>query len=116
MSSYPKDDSRSIADGNTVLEPRAIDKQLRRIVSSPEFKATARQKKILQFVVEKTLEGQADEIKGYTVATSVFGRKETSPATFHDALKALAHAAIKEPECPLCLDVFRRSLLRKLRP
>ena len=64
-------------DGNTALKPRAIDKQLRRIVSSPEFKATARQKKFLRFVVEKTLEGQADEIKGYTVATSVFGRKET---------------------------------------
>jgi adenylate cyclase len=77
MSSYPKDDSRSIADGNTVLEPRAIDKQLRRILSSPDFKATPRQKKFLLFVVDITLEGRADEIKGYTIATSVFGRKET---------------------------------------
>ena len=66
-----------MADSNIVLKPRAIDEQLRRIMSSPEFKATPRQKKFLQFVVEKTLEGQADEIKGYTIATSVFGRKET---------------------------------------
>jgi TolB-like protein len=46
-------------------------------MSSSEFKATSRQKKFLQFVVEKTIEGRADEIKGYTIATSVFGRKET---------------------------------------
>ena len=64
-------------DGNTALKPRAIDEQLHRIISSPEFKATSRQKKFLQFVVDMTLEGRIDEIKGYTIATSVFGRKET---------------------------------------
>ena len=64
-------------DCNTVTEPRTIDAQLRRILSSPEFKATSRQKKFLQFVVKKTVEGQADEIKGYTIATGVFGRNET---------------------------------------
>ena len=77
MPSYTKNKRRSITDGNTVLKPRAIDEQLRRIMSNPEFKATSRQKKFLQFVVEKTIEGRADEIKGYTIATSVFGRKET---------------------------------------
>ncbi len=77
MPSYPKNKRRSITDGNTVLRPRTIDEQLRRIMSSPQFKATSRQKKFLQFVVEKTVEGRADEIKGYTIATSVFGRKET---------------------------------------
>ena len=77
MPSYSKNTRRSITDGNTVLKPRAIDEQLRRIMSSPEFKATSRQKKFLQFVVDMTLEGRADEIKGYTIATSVFGRKET---------------------------------------
>lgn len=77
MPSYPKDNKRSMTDGDTVLKPRAIVEQLRRILSSPEFKATSRQKKFLQFVVEKTIEGRADEIKAYTIATSVFGRKET---------------------------------------
>ena len=66
----------------------------------PGIQSHSPAKKFLQFVVEKTLEGQADEIKGYTVATSIFGRKETSPAAFHDALEALEHAAIKEPGCP----------------
>jgi adenylate cyclase len=66
-----------MTDGDTVLKPRALVEQLRRILSSPEFEATSRQKKFLQFVVEKTIEGRADEIKAYTIATSVFGRKET---------------------------------------
>jgi TolB-like protein len=45
-------------------------------MSSPEFKATTRQKKFLQFVVKRSYEGRADDIKGYTIATGVFGRKE----------------------------------------
>jgi len=33
--------------GDTVIEPEPIDEQLRRIMSSPEFNATSRQKKFL---------------------------------------------------------------------
>jgi TolB-like protein len=64
-------------DGNTAIDPRIIDEQIHKIMSSPEFKATPRQKKFLQFVVEKTLEGRTEELKGYTIATDVFGRKDT---------------------------------------
>jgi len=53
-----------------------IQKQLRRILDSPEFQATDRQREFLQFVVLETLAGRSYEIKGYTVATQVFGRKE----------------------------------------
>jgi adenylate cyclase len=55
-------------------DPKAIKEQLQRILSSPEFKATARQKKFLQFVIVEFLEGRSSEIKAYTVATHVFGR------------------------------------------
>jgi adenylate cyclase len=60
---------------NRVTDPIAIEEQLHRILSSPEFNATARQKKFLRFVTQMFLEGRAGEIKGYTVATDVFGRK-----------------------------------------
>jgi len=60
---------------NRVTDPLAIEEQLHRILSSPEFDATARQKKFLRFVTQMFLEGRAGEIKGYTVATDVFGRK-----------------------------------------
>jgi TolB-like protein len=60
---------------NRVTDPIAIEEQLHRILSSSEFNATARQKKFLRFVTQMFLEGRTSEIKGYTVATDVFGRK-----------------------------------------
>lgn len=57
--------------------PQIIKSQLQRILSSSNFKASPRLKKFLQFVVERTLAGRANEVKGYTIATGVFGRKET---------------------------------------
>ncbi len=69
-------------DSNRVTDPIAIKAQLHRILSSPEFNATARQKKFLRFVTQMFLEGRAGEIKGYTVATDVFGRKsDFDPST-----------------------------------
>lgn len=58
------------------FSPAAIVGQMGRILNSPEFKATDAQRAFLQYVVEKKLSGHADEIKGYTVATEVFGRNE----------------------------------------
>jgi len=49
--------------------------QMQRILSSPEFHATDMQRKFLEFIITETLAGNAHEIKGYTVATCVFGRK-----------------------------------------
>ncbi|MDB4443980.1 hypothetical protein N9174_01400 [bacterium] len=67
---------------NCVTDPKAIEEQLHRILSSPEFDATARQKNFLRFVTQMFLEGRAGEIKGYTVATDVFGRKtDFDPST-----------------------------------
>ena len=61
-------------DSDPVTDPKAIEEALDRILSSPEFEATARQKNFLRFVTQMFLEGRAGEIKGYTVATDVFGR------------------------------------------
>jgi adenylate cyclase len=46
------------------------------MLDSPNFNATPQQKALLKYVVNRTLEGNADSIKGYTVATEVFGRRE----------------------------------------
>ena len=54
----------------------SIRNQLQRILASPEFTATDSQRKFLNFVVLETLAGNSDRIKGFTVATSVFGRRD----------------------------------------
>jgi adenylate cyclase len=52
-----------------------ISHQLERMLASSDFHATPQQKALLKYVVNRTLEGKADSIKGYTVATEVFGRR-----------------------------------------
>ena len=55
--------------------PDTVREQLNRILSHPEFHATPQQRDFLRFVVTETLEGREHQIKGYTVATQVLGRK-----------------------------------------
>jgi adenylate cyclase len=54
--------------------PADVRAQLRRILQSSEFDASERNRQFLTYVVEETLEGRADRIKAYNIATSVFGR------------------------------------------
>ncbi len=52
-----------------------INHQLEAILASPDFTATPQQVCLLRYVVEQTLAGNAESIKGYTIATEVFGRR-----------------------------------------
>ena len=45
------------------------------MLGNPDFKATPQQIALLEYVVNQTLAGNAGQIKGYTVATEVFGRR-----------------------------------------
>jgi adenylate cyclase len=56
------------------LTPEAIRIQLERILDSAEFRASDKQRKFLSFVVDETLEDHASQIKGYTIAVTVYGR------------------------------------------
>ncbi|UCD77953.1 MAG: hypothetical protein JSW26_21465 [Desulfobacterales bacterium] len=62
-------------NSESALDNKKIQRQLQRILDSPEFKATKSQREFFQFVVSEALAGRSHEIKGYTVATRVFGRK-----------------------------------------
>jgi hypothetical protein len=64
------------ANADSPIPADRIQRQLQRILTSPAFRATEAQKAFLEFVVKKTLSGESEEIKGYTVATRVFGRRE----------------------------------------
>jgi adenylate cyclase len=52
----------------------AVREAVARIVSSPDFDASDRNRRFLDFVVEETLAGRADRIKAYAIATIAFGR------------------------------------------
>ena len=52
--------------------------QVRRIVASSGFVAAENVRRLLEFTVDKTLRGHADEIKEFTLGLEVFGRKASS--------------------------------------
>ncbi len=51
--------------------------QLERILNGESFRASQRRREMLRFIVEETLAGRGDRMKGVAVAMSVFGRDET---------------------------------------
>lgn len=58
----------------------AVRDQLERVLASRQFQSSELQQRFLSFVVEKTLNGSADEIKEYTIGAEAFRRgKEFDP-------------------------------------
>ena len=57
--------------------PDAVRSQLDRVLGSTDFAPSARMTSFLRYVVEETLEGRAERLKEYTIATEVFGRDES---------------------------------------
>ncbi len=70
-------------DENRDGEPSAKDilSQLDKILASPDFERAGRMKRFLRFVVERALEGHAQELKEYTIAVEVFERDESFDPT-----------------------------------
>jgi len=99
-----------------------INEQMEHILCSPEFTATKAQRAFLRYVVEKTLSGESEEIKGYTVATEVFGRKDdfdqaTDPIVSIQANKlrrALEHYYLAAgPNDPIRIDIPKGTYVPK---
>jgi adenylate cyclase len=72
MSSKPNGPSGS--SGHS-LPDDDIRQQLQKILASPEFQRAPMLCDFLRFVVQRTVAGRGQEIKGYTVATEAMGRK-----------------------------------------
>jgi adenylate cyclase len=60
-----------------ILPLEAIQDTLERILASVDFDASERNRRFLRHVVEETLAGRADRIKGYSIAVAVFDRDAT---------------------------------------
>ena len=50
------------------LPDEIVRTHLERIIQSPRFNASEKQKRFLKFIVEETLQGRAAQLKAYTVA------------------------------------------------
>lgn len=60
----------------SAVSDEAVRRELGRILSSPDFEVSERNRRFLSHVVEETLAGRADRIKAYSIAVGVFGRRD----------------------------------------
>jgi TolB-like protein len=77
MAKQKLDDSTPEGSQPTATEVRAA---LERVLHSSCFEHAGRASDFLRFVVDRTLAGEADRLKGYTIAVEVFGRPPTFDA------------------------------------
>lgn len=57
--------------------PEDIRTQLAHMMESASFRASPRRRAMLQFIIDETLSGRSNRLKGVTLAQNVFGRDET---------------------------------------
>ena len=53
-----------------------ISKQMRKILKSSEICSKTKLCNLLQYIVNETLDGRKDNLKGYTIGVDVFGKEE----------------------------------------
>lgn len=64
-------------DGRSQSDPDAVREQLARILKSRPFQQSQRRQRFLQYLVDETLAGRGDRLKGYAIAVEVFDRPTT---------------------------------------
>ena len=57
--------------------PEDVIAQVEKILLHPEFAGSKRIQDFLRFIVEETLAGRAEGLKGYSIGVEVFGREES---------------------------------------
>jgi TolB-like protein len=73
----------------------SVRKELERILASPSFDASARHRRFLEYIVEETLAGRADRLKGLTIAIDVFGRDAATFDAQHDPVVRIEAAKLR---------------------
>jgi hypothetical protein len=83
-----------LAQGGTVKpalpDTTAIREQRDKILASKSFEKSERLKRFLYFVIEYSLEGRAQELKEYLIATEVFDRRSTFDPRLHSIVRVEA--------------------------
>ena len=90
MARDPRTEKAVEVDPRSGFTHDTIRAQLDRILSSSEFHATDKMRDFLRFVVEEKLAGRSHQLKGYTIATRVFGRDDDFDASLDPIVRIQA--------------------------
>ena len=61
-----------------MLEAEAIRRQIELLVGSKTFEASQVHRRLLDYLAQKTLAGEADRLKEYTIGLEAFGKPPSS--------------------------------------
>lgn len=64
------------ASAGALPSPEEVRAQMHRILADPDLQASPARRNLLQFIVEESLAGRAERLKGFTIAVGVFGRND----------------------------------------
>ncbi len=92
-------------------EKVTITEQLARMFESSQFGANDRRREFLKYIVEETLAGRADRLKGYSIGVSVLGRPEDFDATSDPVVRLEARRLRRELEHYYLTDGRKDSLV-----
>jgi TolB-like protein len=76
-------------------DQKAIREELGRVLNSGPFAQSRRRQRFLEYIVNETLAGRGDRLKGYNIAVEVFDRPETFDPTT-DPLVRIEAARLRE--------------------
>ena len=82
-------------EGWSESDQKAIREQLARILKSGPFHQSQRRQRFLEYVVNETLAGRGERLKGYNIALQVFDRPETFDPTV-DPLVRIEAARLRD--------------------
>ena len=68
-------------------DQKAIRQQLDRILKSGPFHQSHRRQRFLEYLVNETLAGRSERLKGYNIALEVFDRPETFDPVVHPLVR-----------------------------
>src|SRR5262245_38020610 len=68
-------------------DQKAIRQQLDRILNSGPFHQSQRRQRFLEYLVNETLAGRSERLKGYTIALEVFDGPETFDPTVYPLVR-----------------------------
>src|SRR5262245_53935164 len=68
-------------------DKKAIRQQVERILHSGPFQHSRRRHRFLDYLVNETLAGRSDRLKGYNIALEVFERPETFDPTVYPLVR-----------------------------
>lgn len=69
-------DTNSMPASRVHPRKEAVLAELQRILDSTDFRSTPRRRQLLNYLIGELLAGRENGLKGYTIATVVFGRDE----------------------------------------